>query len=138
MAGMVEFMIKRVIDEFNREVEIDESTRKLYSFSNKDKKITYNAEIVENGKNTGFWTNYTESGTVDSLEEKLKMWNNGLLLTYSVIVGFKASENDPDREMYNAFVEIVRQNEDKFFTKKGDFRKKFLISEAEILKMVKR
>lgn len=134
----VEIMSKKVIDEFNREVEIDENTRKLYSFSNKDKKITYNAEIVENGKNTGFWTNYTEAGTVESLEEKLKMWNNGLLLTYSVIVGFKANENDPNKEIYNAFVEVVKQNEDKLFTKKGDFRKKFLISEAEIIKMVKR
>lgn len=128
--------IKKVIDEFNREVEIDENTRKLYSFSNKNKKIVYNAEIIKDGKNSGFWTNYTESGTVDSLEEKLNAWNNRLLFLYSSTVGFYASKNDPDKSIYNSFLEVVKENEDKFFTKSGDFRKKFLISEAEILKMI--
>lgn len=125
-----------VIDGFGRELEIDEETRKLYSFSNKDRKVVYNAEIVENGKHTGFFTNYTESGTVDDLSEKLKTWNNKILLLYASMVGFKASENDPDKVIYNKIVEVVNANEDKFFTKKGDFRKKFLISESEILKMI--
>ena len=128
--------IKKVIDEFNRQVEIDEETRKLYSFSNKDRKVVYNAEIVENGEHTGFFTNYTESGIVEDLEEKLSVWNNKISLLYASMVGFKASENDPDKVIYNKLVEVVKVNEDKFFTKKGDFRKKFLISDSEILKMI--
>lgn len=125
-----------VIDEFNRQVEIDEETRKLYSFSNKDRKVVYNAEIVENGEHTGFFTNYEETGTVDELEEKLNAWNNKIMLLYASMVGFKACENDPDKVIYNKLVEVVKANKDKFFTKKGDFRKKFLISESEILKMI--
>lgn len=42
-------MIKKVIDVYGRDVEIKESLRKLYSYNNKAKEITYNAPIVENG-----------------------------------------------------------------------------------------
>ena len=125
-----------VIDEFGRELEIDEETRKLYSFSNEDRKVVYNAQIIENGEHTGFWTNYEEYGTVEELEDKLNVWNNKIMLLYASMVGFKASENDPEKVIYNKIVEVVKANEDKFFTKKGDFRKKFLISESEILKMI--
>ena len=128
--------IKIIIDEFGRELEIDEETRKLYSFSNKDRKVVYNAEIVEKGEHTGFFTNYTQYGTVDDLSEKLKTWNNKILLTYAKMVGFKSSENDPDNVIYNKLVDMVKANEDKFFTKEGDFRKKFLVSDSEILKMI--
>lgn len=124
--------IKNIVDEFNRELQIDEDTRKLYSYSNKSHTITYNAEIVENGKRTGFWTNYTENGTVDSIEERLKVWNNNILLLYAASVGFKASENDPNKEKYNKIVDFVKANPEKFFTKMGDFRKKFLVSDDEI------
>lgn len=125
-------MFKKVIDEFGREVEIEESTRKLYSYNNKKNEITYNAQIVENGELTGFWTNYTEHGTVDSIEERLKTWNNKILLLYASSVGFKATENDPNKEKYNKILEYVKVNADKFFTKTGDFRKKFLVSDEEI------
>lgn len=124
--------IKNIVDEFNRELQIDEDTRKLYSYSNKSHTITYGAQIVENGKYTGFWANYTENGTVDSIEERLRVWNNKILLLYAASVGFNASENDPDKEKYDKIVEYVKANPEKFFTKTGDFRKKFLVSDEEI------
>lgn len=129
---MVIIMIKKVIDEFGREIEIEESTKKLYSYNNKKNEITYNAQIVEGGELTGFWTNYTENGTVEKIEERLKTWNNKILLLYAASVGFKATENDPNKEKYNKIVEYVKANSDKFFTKTGDFRKKFLVSDEEI------
>lgn len=129
-------MFKKVVDEFGREVEIEESTRKLYSYNNKKREITYSAQIVENGELTGFWTNYKENGTVDSIEERLKTWNNKILLLYASSVGFKATENDPNKEKYNKIVEYVKVNADKFFTKTGDFRKKFLVSDEEIKELI--
>lgn len=113
-------------------MQIDEETRKLYTYSNKSRTITYSAEIVENNKGTGFWTNYTENGTVDSIEERLKVWNNKILLLYAASVGFKASENDPKKDKYNKIVYFVKANPEKFFTKTGDFCKKFLVSDEEI------
>lgn len=124
--------IKNIVDEFNRELQIDEETRKLYEYSNKSHTITYNAQIVENAKHTGFWTNYTECGMVDSIEERLEVWNNKILLLYAASVGFNASENDPNKEKYNRIVDFVKANPEKFFTKTGDFRKKFLVSDEEI------
>ena len=119
--------IKTITDEFNKKLDINEEIRKLYTYSNKNHTITYNAEIVENGKYTGFWTNYTEYGTVNNIEERLNVWNNKILLLYAASVRFDADKNDKDKEKYNKIVNFVKTNPEKFFTKKGDFRKKFLI-----------
>lgn len=125
-------MYKKVIDEFGREVEIDETTKKLYSYNNKKREIIYNAQIIENGMPSDFWTNYTENGIVDSIEERLKMWNNKILFLYALSVDFNALENDPNKEKYNKLLDFVKENMDKFFTKTGDFRAKFLVDKNEI------
>jgi hypothetical protein len=129
--------MKSVIDEFGKETVVDDQNRRLYTYNNSKKEIVYNAEVMENGKGTGFYVNYIEKGTVSDIEEKLKTWNNRLLLLYAATVGFKASENDPDKKIYNKLIQYVKENEDKFFTKGGDFRKKFLISDSEIRNLMK-
>lgn len=129
--------MKKIIDEFDRELYIDEDTQKLYSFCNKDKKIVYNAEIIENGVHTGFWTNYIEDGIVSDLEQKLKKWNNTLLYVYAKAVNFKSSEVDPDRVVWNKFVSFVKEHEGDFFDKYGDFKKKFVITEEQIIAALK-
>lgn len=129
--------MKKIVDEFDRELYIDDTTQKLHSFSNRDKKIIYNAEIVENGIHTGFWTNYTEDGIVSDLEQKLKKWNNTLLYIYAKAVGFKSSETDPDKAVWNKFVSFVKEHEEDFFDKHGDFKKKFVITEEQIAAILK-
>ena len=37
---------------------------------------------------------------------------------YAKSVGYKASENDPDKKIWNSLVDFVKANEEKFFTKK--------------------
>lgn len=128
--------IKNIVDEFNRELQIDEETRKLYSYSNKNRVITYSAEIIENGKPTGFWTNYKVAGTVDSIDERLTVWNNKIMLLYASSVDFNASKNDAEKVKYNQIVNFVTENQEKFFTKKGDFRKRFLICEKKIKDLI--
>lgn len=124
--------IKKVRNVNGETVEIDEDTKKLYTYSNKNELIIYNAEIVENGKLSGFFTDYEEKGIVEDIEERLMTYNNRLKFIYAVEVGFNSDENDPQKEIYQKFVDYIKQNENKFFTKKGDFRKKFLISNKEI------
>lgn len=119
--------IKNIINEFGRKVQIDELTRKLYKYNNENETISYNAEIVENGKKTGQWTNYTEKGRIDSIEERLKVWNNKIMFLYSAFVGFNSPKNDPKGEKYNKVLEFVKLNPEKFFDENGDFHEKFLI-----------
>lgn len=79
-----------------------------------------------------FFTNFVETGTIDSIEDKLNVWNSRLKLLYLKKIGFDPENNDPDGTVWKKFVDFVKENEDRFFTKKGDFRKKFLISLREI------
>lgn len=126
---------KKIIDEFGSEVIIDEDSRKIYSYSNKKQIITYSACIIENNAPTDFWTNYTVNGTVTDLEDKLRVWNNILLGGYSKAVDFDSQKNDPDKKIWKKFVEQIRNEEDKYFDKYGDFKSKYLVSENEIAKI---
>lgn len=126
--------VKTVINEFGQTCQIIEETRRLYCYNNKAKKITYNAEIIENGKPSGFWTNYEEAGTVDDISERLQTWNNTIRFTYAKAVGFNSPKNDPDGEKWKKVIEYVKNHENEIFTKTGDFRKKMLIDPLKFLK----
>lgn len=125
-------LLKKVRNVYGEEVVIDYDDKKLYTFSNKDKKINYTAPIYENGKKTIFFTNFIETGTVDDIESKLNVWNSRFNLLYLKKIGFNIEKNDPNRLVWKKLIDFVKKNEDKFFTKKGDIRKKFLISLEEI------
>jgi hypothetical protein len=120
---------KKVTSICGEEVIVDESTKKLYDFNNKRKEITYTAKRLDDGM---FWVCYTERGTINDIELKLRSWNNLILLAYARLVGFKASENDPDKKIWKAIIKHVKDNEEKFFTKTGDFRKSVKITDDDI------
>jgi hypothetical protein len=122
-------LAKKVTSICGEEVFIDESTRKLYDFNNKRKEVTYSAQRLDDGM---FWTCYTQKGTINDIELKLRSWNNLILLAYARLVGFKASENDPDKKIWKAIIKHVKDNEEKFFTKTGDFRKSVKITDDDI------
>lgn len=127
--------MKKVIDIYGHETLIDETSQKLYTYNNRKKEIQYNAEVMDdNGNRTGFFTNYIEKGIIIDVNDKLNVWNSTLKFYYASMVGFKASENDPDRKIYDKFVEYVKNNEEKFFTKTGDYRKKYLVNIDDIKK----
>jgi len=127
-------LAKKVTSIYGEEVIVDESTRKLYDFNNKTKTITYSAQRLDDGR---FWTCYTEKGVINNIEMKLRTWNNLILFAYARCVDFKASENDPDKKIWHAVVEHVKENEKKYFTKTGDFRKSVKITNDDIKAMLK-
>lgn len=129
-------MEKKVIDVYGREVWVNDEKRKLYSFSNKKNRIRWNVPIVEDGKETDFWTDYEEPGRVEDVRLKLSTWNNKILLAYANAVKFNASKNDPENKKFEKMVEYVENHQNVFFTKTGDFRKKLVISESAIKKMM--
>lgn len=125
---------RKVTSICGEEVIVNESTRKLYDFNNKTKTITYSAQRLDDGM---FWTCYTEKGVINDIEMKLKTWNNLILFAYARLVGFKASENDPDKKIWRAVVEHVKENKEKYFTKTGDFRRFVKITDSDIKAMIK-
>ena len=129
--------LKNVIDEFGNEVTINEDNQKLYSYNNKKRILTYNAQEYKDGKPTGFWIDYTEEGIATDIEERMKVWNSKLLVVYAEVVNFDTTKNDPDKEIWNSLVEFVKEHEDAFFNSNGDFLDKFVISVEEIKDMYK-
>ncbi len=127
-------LAKKVTSICGKEVIVDESTRKLYDFNNKTKTITYIAQRVDDEM---FWVCYTEKGVINDIEMKLRTWNNLILFAYARLVGFKANENDPDKKIWHAVVEHVKDNEEKYFTKTGDFRRFVKITDRDIKAMLK-
>ena len=83
------------------------------------------------------WVCYTQKGTINDIELKLRTWNNLILFAYARFVGFKASENDPDKKIWDAVVKHVKENEEKYFTKAGDFRRFVKITDRDIKAMIK-
>lgn len=129
--------LKNVIDEFGNEVTVNEDNRKLYAYNNKKRVLTYNAQKYEEGKPTDFWVNYTEEGVATDIEERMKVWNSKLLLLYADAVDHDSPKNDPDREIWNSLVAIVKEHENAFFDPNGDFLDELMISVDEIKDMYK-
>lgn len=124
--------MKLVIDEQGNEVMVDETKRKLYTFSNKDREIVWNAPDIK----LGFWINYTEEGTVDDVELKLQAWNNAILLAYSKVVNFHAAKYDPDRKIWNGLVDVIKANPSEYFDEYGDFKYDLKMSDDDIRRLV--
>lgn len=116
--------MKNVTNIYGHNFTIDETTQKLLSYNNDKKVVVYNAEIVEDGKNSGFYTDYIENGSIENIEERMRAWNNPIKLAYAVIVDFNASKNDKDRQIWKACVEYVKNHESDFFTKSGNWKKR--------------
>lgn len=129
---------KKVTDINGKEVYIDESMQKLHDYSNKDGWIIYNAPYLTDEDGTTFYTDYKTEGYVDSIEERLKKWNNALKVIYATeIVNFNKEVNDPDEKKWKSFVKVIEEHEDAFFDKNGDFLEKALIKDEDIIKIYK-
>lgn len=112
-----------VTDVNGDKVVVKQKDAIIYDYDNRHKQITYSAEKIEHGEKTGFWTEYKVPGTVDSIEDRLKTWNNPAKLAYAKAVGFNASANDPDRKLWRKVVDYVTENQTTFFDKYGDWKK---------------
>lgn len=108
----------------------------VYSYNNKKRRVQYNAKEVDDSINFESYTDYREDGIIEDLETRIKVFGSRLMETYCRTVGYNATDNDPDKKIWNKFVDYVKRNESKFFDKFGDYRKKFLISEEEIREMI--
>ena len=124
--------LKQVIDEFGRVLTIDEETRKVYLFSNKDKVITYSAQVVENGKHIQFFVRYDEVGTIDNIADKVQSFGNVFSAVYASVVNYNQAANDPDRKIWKEMLNKLEEKQDVFFTKNGDWKAKITVSSDKV------
>lgn len=119
---------KEMVDTYGVTRYFAEGTRKIYNFNNSKKKITYNAmclTILDDSKvENPFYSDYIEEGTVDNIEDKLEAWNNPVRLMYALWVNFNQTRNDPDKKLWNKVIEYIKNHEEEFFTKKGDWKQR--------------
>ena len=126
--------IKEVIDTFGEKRIIDEDSRKIYDYSNREGWVEYNAqEVDENGKpNRWSWHNYREPGKIEDIAERLDTWNNRVMIAYALAVDCRASELDPEKEIWKKIIEIVEHNPENYFDEFGDWLPSEVINMEEI------
>lgn len=126
--------IIKVADVYSgKELNVNASRKKLHTYSGKNHTVNYCAPIVENGEETMFWAEYKEQNApLPTVEERLKSFGNALYISFCLAV-----DSDPDGSIWRGFVDFVRLNEDEFFNKDGDFRKRFRISPEEGMRIAK-
>lgn len=121
--------MKKVRDEFGVLQVVDQEKRKIYDYCNRKKIVTWNAPIVEDGQDSHFWCLYQEKGTIEEIEMRMQTWRNGIKLAYAVMVKFNASENDPEKIIWNRIVKYVSSHPTEFFDQWGDWKKDLIISD---------
>lgn len=122
-----------VIDEYGNMVSVDNETKSLFSYSNKEAKITYVGEVIENGeKEFGNVTRFCVSGRVDDIESRLNTWNNIPRLVYDEWT-LKYKHED----MYwNTLVQYIEDNKEKYFDEHGDWKEKYTVNDQDVIDVV--
>lgn len=117
-----------VTDIYGMKVEIAIDTKKVYTFNNKAKVINYTAQTVKDGKIENNWIEFKEEGVVTDLETKINSYGNIAALTYALAVSYDKTKNDPENKIWDRFVQYVKENQEEFFTKTGDWKKRISVN----------
>lgn len=122
---------KKVYDYEKKEYFlVDESTRKVYNYNNKNKIIKYFAcaihcEDVNREKPfKSVECDYIVNDVLTDIDERINSWNNPVKFFYAYQVGFDAPKNDPDKKIYKIISDYVKTHQEEFFTKSGDWRQR--------------
>ena len=113
--------IKTVIDRYGNTVDVLISEKKLIAYDNARKLIIYSCPLASNRDQ---YTEFIEKGIVYSIDERIKSQFNPVRDRYAEAMNYRASENDPDKVIWNKVVEIVKSNPSKYFYKNGNWRKR--------------
>lgn len=116
---------EKVISRETREIRyIATDTKKMIYFNNTKKVVVYNAEIVEDGKKTGFYCDFEQRGIVDDIEVKLNSTHNNVKWFYVFeLVHERPYAYDFDGEIWHKVEDYVKENPSQFFYKNGNWRK---------------
>lgn len=111
--------MKKVTNVYGEVITVDD-TQCITGYNNKEKKIWCNAEIIKDGEHSGFYTDFIKEGVIDDFEQRIKA--SHLNSSYASMVGYYASKNDPDKKIWNKFVDFVKEHNDEIFDEYGDIK----------------
>lgn len=122
-----------VVDEYGNSVSVDMETKSIFTYSNKESRVTYVAEVIENGKKEfGNVTRFCVSGKVDDVESRLNTWNNIPRLIYDEWT-LKYKHDDL---YWNALVKYIKENQSKYFDEYGDWKEKYIVNDQDAMDVI--
>lgn len=107
--------------ETGKIVDVDYDQKKVYMFSNRNRWVIYNAPIIENGKEIGFYTNFTEEGIVTDTDAKIRSFCGGTFVILLFCRYLKSKGKDFDEIYSSKLHRYIDLNHGKFFDKYGDW-----------------
>lgn len=114
--------MKRIIDDYGRNVTINENGQKLHNYNNQKRIARYDARIMHGNQVTQFVTTYTQCNAfISDIEERLETFANPVKAQYADIVYGCRSKYDKHRKIWKKIVNYVKNNESLFFDSYGDF-----------------
>ena len=120
--------VKTVVDRYGNTVDVLISKKRLVAYDNAKKLIIYSCPLASDRE---FYADFIEKGIIHSIDEKIESRLNPARDRYATAMGYRASENDPDKAVWNKVVETVKSNPDKYFYKNGNWRKKIPMTDID-------
>ena len=126
--------VKTVVNRYGKTVDILISEKKLIAYDNARKLIIYSCPLASDRES---YTDFVEEGIVYSIDDRIKSQLNPVRVRYAEAMHYRASENDPDKAVWNKVVETVKSNPDKYFFKNGNWRRKIPMDDIDKVLMKK-
>lgn len=117
----------RLGEETGKVVDVNIDKKKVYMFDNRRRRVIYNAPIVENGKEIGFWTDWLERDIVTDTEAKVRAFCGGEFLINRFADYLERKGDSYDANYRKKLIKYIDLNAGIFFDKYGDWRNKKLI-----------
>ena len=126
--------VKTIVNRYGNTADVLISEKKLISYNNAKKLIVYSCPLASDRES---YTDFVEKGIVYSIDERIRSQFNPVIMRYAEAMDYRASDNDPDKAIWNKVVEIVKSNPSKYFYKNGNWRKKVPMADIDKVLMKK-
>ncbi|KRN29673.1 hypothetical protein IV38_GL000560 [Lactobacillus selangorensis] len=122
----------RVVTEVTGEPRIvDYSQRVIVQYSNKDQEILY--RVYDRSDEEQPFVAFTETGTVDTVEERMSCTNNPVKFAYLTYLGLA---DDSEQLLWHQIVAYVDAHQEQFFDADGDIDYGMKLTQADIAQIL--
>lgn len=126
--------VKTVVNRYGKTVDILISEKKLIAYDNARKLIIYSCPLASDRES---YTEFIEKGIVYSIDDRIRSQFNPVRSRYAKAMDYRASDNDPDKAIWNKIVETIKNDPSKYFFKNGNWRKKVPMTDIDKVFMKK-
>ena len=126
--------VKTVVDRYGNTVDVLINKKKLITYDNTKKLIVYSCPLASDRES---YTEFIEKGIVYSIDDRIRSQFNPVRSRYAKVMDYRASDNDPDKAIWNKIVETIKNDPSKYFFKNGNWRKKVPMTDIDKVFMKK-